>query len=148
MRTSESRNRLIRRAARQRYVAASPELGTVHARDHHQGRRHLALGVLAKPSVPGVGERQVGAVVVLASVHDQNEQVALGGGRYRRFALVAIPPCFGDVGSGIARRFDPTSLLEPIQHPGCQAQGLDAGPDQVHLAQTGLLDRVDQSRFP
>ena len=60
-----------------------PELRAVDAGEHHQGRRNLALGMFSKPAVPGMGKSDIGTMVWLAAVDDQNEQVTFGGGRHR-----------------------------------------------------------------
>src|ERR1700723_1202683 len=60
---------------------------------------------------------------------------------------MAVATCFGDLRPRITGRLDPPSLFEPVQHSRRKPQGLDAGLDQVCFPQTGLLDRLDQSRF-
>ena len=48
------------------------EIGRVDFRDHDQGRRRLALGMLDEVAVPGLGERHVGRLQALAAVDHQD----------------------------------------------------------------------------
>ncbi len=66
---------------------AAAELGPIHAGDHDQGRRDLMLGMFLEPAVPSLGECDVAAAILPASVDDQHEEIALGRRRHGRQTL-------------------------------------------------------------